>query len=387
MISGADLNYPFSAFINGKMLFLLYEPFTNGEGIKKGLAVKKKKTRTPGLFWPGTVLTVLIIFCLRDRRAGDFYASHLYPTVSSALSLAASPFGFSLQMLMMAAFITAFIWIIVRNCHRRMGFFQCMLKIATLVVWIFIWAYLGWCLNYSRSPVTTRTGASCAAYDSTAFRAFLSEFTDKMNASWIPDVTMEETVMEKEIKDFYESVPRKYGLCSPRSWQHPKRMPLHRIESAMGILGYMGPFFCESHLNPDIPPVEVPNTFAHEFSHLLGVSSEAEANWWAFQCCSRSSEPVMKYSGYLCMLPAVAGNASRLLSEEDFHEWAGTIRHEVKDDYNSNREFWNSKRNRALDNVQKWIYDLFLKGNNISSGIMNYSEAVGLMMSLEYESD
>lgn len=312
---------------------------------------------------------------------------HIYPAVSSVLSLIASPFGFSLQALSVAAFVIAFIWTIVKAFRRKQGVLTCLLKLTTILTWMFVWAYLGWCLNYSRSPITARVESGLVVYDSTLFRSFLSRFTKELNAAWVPEMELDAEEMESEVKSFYASVPEKYGLCRPKSWQHPKKMPLRRIESAMCILGYIGPFFCEAHLNTDVPPAEMPHTFAHEYSHLLGVSSEAEANWWAFQCCSGSDSPVMRYSGYLCMMSSVVSNASLLLSEDDFSGWSETIRQEVKEDFNANREFWQSKRNRTLDGVQRWIYDLFLKSNNIPSGMNNYSEVVGLMMALEYQAD
>lgn len=65
------------------------------------------------MMWPGIILAVIVILCMGDRRAGDFYAAHVYPAVSSVLSLVASPFGFSLQALLIAVFIALFIGIIV----------------------------------------------------------------------------------------------------------------------------------------------------------------------------------------------------------------------------------------------------------------------------------
>lgn len=343
------------------------------------------KRQVPKLLLPGVILAAAVVLCKGETAAGDFYATHIYPALSSALSLVASPFDFSLQAALITVFVALFVLIIVKACKKKQGVLSCILKEATLIAWIFVWAYLGWCLNYSRSPITVRVEAKTAAYDSTAFRSFLADFTSEMNASWVADVSLDEETMESEIKSFYSSVPEKYGLCSPKGWQHPKRMPLRRLESAMCILGYIGPFFCETHLNPDVPAADMPHTFAHEYSHLLGVSSEAEANWWAFQCCRHSDNSGMKYSGYLCTLPAVAGNAARLLSDEEYKTWTATIRREVADDFNSDRAYWRGKRNKTLDKIQSRIYDIFLKSNNIQSGIMNYSESVGLLMSVDYD--
>ena len=343
----------------------------------------KRRIKIPSLLAPGLILAFFVVLVMKSRRAGDFYSLHVYPAVSSVLSLTASPFGISLQAVLIVIFLAAFVWIIVSSCRRRTGLPGCLLKELTLIVWIFVWAYAGWCLNYSRTPITARVEAAPASYDSTEFRAFLERYTDELNASWVPEVTLDEDEVEGQIKAFYTMVPEEYGLCTPKGWQHPKKMPLRRFESAMGILGYIGPFFCESHLNPDLPASELPFTFAHEFSHLLGVSSEAEANWWAYQCCRCSCLPAMRYCGSLGILPSVAGNAARLLSEDDFRQWSSTIRQEVKDDYNANREYWESLCIPLLDKSQRWIYNLFLKGNNIPSGVANYSEVICLLISLE----
>ena len=86
--------------------------------------------------------------------------------------------------------------------------------------------------------------------------------------------------IEQKIKPVYAEVPDKYGLTRPESFQHPKQSFCNALYSGVGVLGYMGPFFDESHVNHELLPVQLPFTYAHELAHLLGVSSEAEANFW-----------------------------------------------------------------------------------------------------------
>ena len=143
---------------------------------------------------------------------------------------------------------------------------------------------------------------------------------------WVSEVSVDENQAERSIKDFYASVPEKYGLCQPKKWHHPKKMPFQRIESGMGISGYFGPLFCESHLNYDVPAVDLYFTFAHEYSHLLGISSEAEANWWAYQVCSHSENPAVRYSAFFSVFSYVWNNARRVLSEQEFQQIASDIR-------------------------------------------------------------
>ena len=82
----------------------------------------------------------------------------------------------------------------------------------------------------------------------------------------------------------------------------------------------MAPFFCEFTLNGDLLPHDYPATYAHELAHLLGITSEAEANFYAYQVCTRSSVPEIRFSGYYSVLGHVMGNARRLLPEEEYQK-------------------------------------------------------------------
>ena len=64
--------------------------------------------------------------------------------------------------------------------------------------------------------------------------------------------------------------------------------------SMFGVTGSMGPFFCEFTLNGDLLPINYPATYTHELAHLLGISSEAEANFYAYQAVSYTHLDVYK---------------------------------------------------------------------------------------------
>jgi hypothetical protein len=117
--------------------------------------------------------------------------------------------------------------------------------------------------------------------------------------------------------------------------------------------------------------------------HLLGVSNEAEANYWAYRVCRSSKRPAVRYSAYFGLLPYVLVNASSVLTEEEFREWIKTIRPEVVKDYEYKRMYWHERYSTLLGEVQNKIYNLFLKGNNIPSGRKNYAEVIGILLSLE----
>lgn len=56
-----------------------------------------------------------------------------------------------------------------------------------------------------------------------------------------------------------------------------------------GRIGCHGTVFAEAQVNEDVLPEQYPFTMAHEFAHLLGVGSEAEANYLlSSSVCSRT---------------------------------------------------------------------------------------------------
>ena len=153
--------------------------------------------------------------------------------------------------------------------------------------------------------------------------------------------------------------------------------------SMVGVTGSMGPFFCEFTLNGDLLPVNYPATYAHELAHLLGITSEAEANFYAYQVCTRSEAMGIRFSGYFSILGHVLGNAQRLLPEEEYTRLFKRIRPEIIELAKNNQAYWAAKYNPVVGAVQDWIYDLYLKGNKIESGRQNYSEVVGLLISYQ----
>ena len=254
-----------------------------------------------------------------------------------------------------------------------------------LLAWVYVWFYLGWGLNYYRYNIYTRLQTPPVAYEEQHFQDFLEEYTKCLNASYQPQTDVDSDTLRHHIGSFYTNLPETYGLTRPQSWQHPKDFIFTPLYSKVGVLGSMGPFFSEAQLNTDLPEVQYPFTYAHEFSHLLGVSNEAEANYWAYRACTESSLPALQYCGYFGLLPYVISNASYLLTKEDFQAWIQTIRPEIRTQYNEKNNYWKERYSPLIGNIQDFTYNLFLKGNKIPSGKKNYAEVIGLLLSLPTE--
>lgn len=333
-----------------------------------------------------TFLGICLLYVLGCRWIpawGEGYATGLYPYLSAVLSAFAGLFPFSLEEILVMA---VFGWVLGYPLYARFRKRDCVRVIvrreAEVLLAVYCWFYLGWGNNYYRQDFFQRSQTERVEYDERQFQEFLVRYVDSLNVSYLFSVSFSVDSLEREVKALYAQVPDRFGLCTPRDWQHPKQVLFNSLYSGVGVLGYMGPFFSESQLNAELLSVQYPFTYIHEYAHLLGVSSEAEANFWAYQICIRSASPAIRYSGYLGLLPYVAVNAAAVMTESDYQHFLSAIRPEVIRQWEEKSRYWSERYSPFVGAVQRKVYDWFLKGNKISSGHKNYAQVIGMIISL-----
>ena len=323
-----------------------------------------------------------ITLCRYQPSIAEWYARTVYPPLSAALSAFSSLFPFPLMELLVVSLI---LWLILYPVWKRkksIPWRKILLREMEMLAWVYVWFYMGWGLNYFRHNIYTRLQTPPVAYEEQHFKDFLKDYTERLNTTYQADTKIDSEILKEHVQTFYANLPSAYGLSQPKEWQEPKNFIFTSLYNKVGVLGSMDPFFAEAQLNDDLPEVQYPFTYAHEFSHLLGVSNEAEANYWAYRACTESSSTALQYCGYFGLFPYVFSNASYLLPKEDFQAWIKTIRPEVKEQYNQKNAYWQEKYSPLIGSIQDFTYNLFLKGNKIASGKKNYAEVIGLLLSL-----
>ncbi len=317
-------------------------------------------------------------------EVGEWYAVCIYPVVSALLSAFSSVlFPFSLGDLFIFLSVAGILFYPFYAWHKKLSWKRIGSREIVFLLWIYVWFYMAWGLNYFRQDFYVRTSIEKVNYTPEVFRSFLKTYIDGLNASYVSNAPIDKKEVAKEIYEKYSRIHSCFGLASPKEYQRAKTMLFTPLISKAGILGYMGPFFSEFNLNGDLPPLQYPSTYAHEMAHLLGVSSEAEANFHSFVVCSSSDRPQIRFSGYLSLLPHVVGNARNLLSEEEYQQLMKEIRPEILEIYKQNRLYWESKNSPFADRLQGAVYNWFLKGNKIRNGTKNYSEVIELLISCD----
>ena len=332
------------------------------------------------------LLAFLVAFIVAARinvSIGEWYATQIYPFLSAVLSFLVSWIPFSMTEVLVICATVLVICIFIKGIRRKDKVWKIALRETELIAWIVIWLYLGWGMNYFRESIYSRANIERQAYDEEVFKKIISDYADSLNSAYTQD-TVSLTTFEDDIKSIYSSVPKDLGLSMPKSWQHPKQLLFNRLYTSVGVGGYIGPFFAETHINTDLLPAQRPFSYAHELSHLLGVSNEDEANFWAYEICRRSDIPAVRYSGYYSLLPYVLSNAAKLLTEDEYKNFVGTIKPEILQQLVDQQSFWKSKYNKILGKIQSAVYDSMLKANKISSGTKNYMQVIDLIIAFEY---
>jgi hypothetical protein len=316
---------------------------------------------------------------------GNVYAQSVYPVISYCLSSFSRLVPFAAgDLFIFLSIIGIIAYPVYARCYRKKSWKRILWNDVEYLLWVYAWFYLAWGLNYSQKDFYGRTGIPYTAYTPENFQRFVNSYVDSLNASYVQVTSINEPLVCRESVRGYDRISHSLGVHRPPH-QSPrvKTMLFTPLISMVGVTGSMGPFFCEFTLNGDLLPPQYPATYAHELAHLLGITSEAEANFYAYQVCTRSEARGIRFSGYLSVLSHVLGNARRLMNEEEYTRLFRRIRPEIIELAQTNQEYWMAKYSPLIGDIQDWIYDLYLKGNKIQSGRKNYSEVIGLLISYE----
>ena len=372
--------------------------------------------------WLLLVLLSLITLTKLIPLWGFIYTTRIYPIIGSLLSPISGLFPFAVGDIFIALSI---VWVFFypiyeikwrKQLAKRFFFLAakrgCYPKkkvvfgrVAEYLLWIYAWFYIAWGLNYSQPNIYCRTGMKPVEVSEAKFREFAYRYADSINSlSEERRVKSEETAFDDQresqfngmvddglknrVRDAvlkgYNEIGAKEGINAPFN-QHPhaKTMLFTPLSSMSGVTGSMGPFFCEFTLNGDIRPHDYPAIYAHEFAHLLGIANEGEANFYSYIVCTASSDKAVKFSGYYHIFFHVLRNVFDILGEKEGEKFLKYIRPEIIQLARSDRQYWISKRCKALDAAQDFIFDLYLRGNHVAEGRKSYSGVVALILAWE----
>ena len=364
--------------------------------------------------WLLLVLLLLVTLAKMIPLWGFIYTTRIYPIIGTLLSPISGFFPFAVGDIFIALSIA---WVIfypiyeigLRKKLAKRYFFLAAKRgsypkkkvvfgrVAEYLLWVYAWFYIAWGLNYSQPNIYARIEMKPVEVSEAKFKAFAYQYADSLNAlsissdiagssifsDSIVDDGLKNRVRDAILKE-YNKIGYKEGINAPFN-QHPhaKTMLFTPLSSMSGVTGSMGPFFCEFTLNGDILPHDYPATYAHEFAHFLGVANEGEANFYSYIVCTASADKQVRFSGYYHIFFHVLNNVFDILGEKEGERFLKHIRPEIIQLAKSDRRYWLSKRCKALDAAQDFIFELYLRGNHVAEGRKSYSGVIGLILAWE----
>lgn len=311
-----------------------------------------------------------------------WYSQKIYPLVAKIISPVSSSIPVSLDDLFYILLIIAFLTLIILLIFKRIKLKLAGKIILNVLAATYILFYVLWGFNYFRQDLYQRLNLAKHEPDNKAFVKQLKKIVDDTNKSWCSFEKWDKKEVSFSIEKSYERLATALKINYPAGKRRAKSITVSRFFAQAGISGYYGPFFNEVHVNSYILPVEYPFVLAHEKAHQFGITSEAEANFYAWLVCTQSKSKQLQYSANLHVLQYFLYRGYLL---DEYDEILKKLDKRVKKDLQLIRENWMSLRNEKIDEAASKVNDFYLKTNKIKDGVIEYSGVVKFVM--DYSND
>jgi hypothetical protein len=338
------------------------------------------------ILWP-FIPALITFFCIKlavrnPQIVEKYYSNGFYPIISKIFSSVSRLIGISLWdvswLLTILLFISGLLLVILKTI--KPGCY--ILRVWQAAALFYSFFYISWGFNYFRPDIGTRIGWEKIKVNENMFRTVLDSLIVQTNRNYSEISICDYASINNLVEDSYQRNSAWLGINYPNGYRRTKTMLLSSLFLKFGISGYFGPFFNEVHLNYYLLPSDYPFTLSHEKAHQFGIASEAEANLAAFVVCTSSEDSRLKYSAYRTLLQYFLSDAS---SFKDYPDYEKKIDKRVIMDLKFRQRYYLGLRNKAFENAQTFIYNIFLKSNHISKGVMNYNQVVELVLDWYYD--
>lgn len=273
-----------------------------------------------------------LVWCLRDHRAGDWFAG-----LFEGLSL--------------AALLFVGVW--------GLNYFG---------------PSLGVQIGLERDEYTpTQLRQAAAYYAQAASEASLRVDRDEDGAVIVPSVEEMAAAAREAYARLGEQEPRFAGAES-------RVKPLFFSE-AFGYMGVTGVFFGltgEPGVSTETYPLSLPFTICHELGHSLAIAPEDEANYAAYLACRASDDPLLAYSG-LYNAFIYCSNALWEIDPEGAGELWRLCSPEMVRDSNVHVEY-NRQYEGAVQEAAQAANDAYLKVFRQEEGTRSYGMVVDYLI-------
>jgi hypothetical protein len=238
-----------------------------------------------------------------------------------------------------------------------------------------------WGLNYRREPLRARLDVRAERATPSAAVGLAKTIVARLNELAPVARRGEWPAWEQlpgELGAAFESAQRDLADVRAAVPGVPKRSVVNWYLERAGVSGVTSPFALEVVVEWTQLPFERPFVVAHEWAHLAGYADESEANFFGWLVCLRGS-PKAEYSGDLQLVLYLLS----VLPDGDRQEVIAQLGAGPREDIRAMR----TRASRVWPMLQRpawWVYDRYLRANNVPGGVRSYDGALELMLATAF---
>ena len=147
---------------------------------------------------------------------GKIYAHSVYPVIAYILSSFSRLIPFAIDDLFIALSIAGvLLYPAYARRFQKKKWKRILLNDIEYLLWIYVWFYLAWGLNYSQPNFYQRTKIPYTAYTPENFRNFVDDYVDKLNGSYVDVTTINKDLIRRETVRGYNQISDTLGVHHP----------------------------------------------------------------------------------------------------------------------------------------------------------------------------
>lgn len=341
------------------------------------------------LFAIAIVAAAVHIISALSPTFSDFFNRYIGSLVRGAFATLTSILPFSLAETIVILLPIIFITVValsVRTASKSgAGGIRQIISMASVLSLLYSLFVFTTVVGYNGTPLSDKLGLDEQPVSVDELRDAAEYMISKMNEE-LDDVTYvygEGSVMpyslgemNKLLLEACNKASDKYAFL-PRLTSRIKPIALSEPMTYTHISGMYTYYTGESNLNVNFPDYNLPFTAAHELAHQRGIMPENEANFVAFLICIESSDPYVRYSGYLCMYEYLS-SALYKADYDTFAEVYMSLDARVIGEITAYNNFFEKYQKSVASEISGVMNDTYLKAQGVDVGEKSYGMVVDL---------
>ena len=343
-----------------------------------------------------TISLIPMIILINSIETGNrfiekYYSNFLYQYISEKMRFLTGWINLPIGDILYITLIFYFIYFVF---YKMKNIKEIIMEIGSIFFLLTFLFYFLWGFNYKRITIMDHLEID-GNFEKNELVEFTKNLINEINDKHI-ELFLNENTKPENIYDFKESVnisknnPEQLKtILNPfiidldYKYISVKKSLFSLPLSYMGFSGYINPFTNEANINYKIPSSGLLFVINHEIAHQLGFATEKDANFISYLMLVNSENEYLKFCGLSYALKLCLSELSKI-DENKFKELIGLVNSGIIKDFVDTSSFWKDYEGK-IEDISKKGYDLYLKQNNIKSGIKNYNESISLILNFKNE--